>query len=81
MPVVTKTRLSPVAATLFSRLPKRTVDAFRAELLGREVMHDVIRAAAFDLITCQDEGNDLRLYLVKIEAAVHEVTAHLIGES
>lgn len=72
-----KSQLTPVANKLLARLPSRTVDAFRAGLLGREIMHDVVRAAAFDLVAGQDEDNDLRLYLAKVEAAVHEVTAHL----
>jgi len=77
-PMATKAQvLTPTASKLFARLPSRTVDAFRAGLLGHEVMHDTIRAAAFDLVAGQDETVDLRAFFGKVEAAIHEVAARL----
>lgn len=73
----TPASLSPIAHKILVRLPGRTVDAFRAGLLGHEVMHDTVRATAFDVVAAQDESVDLRAFVTKVEAAVHEVTARL----
>lgn len=65
--------LSDLAVKILHNVPAGVLNAYRAGYLGREVYDECVAAAAYRMITAQDEGVDLWAYVAKIEAAVAEI--------